>query len=257
MVIFDMDIETYEVVQLIQREESKDVYVCSERADRYGDYLYIPCQSEKYIIKYGIKTKTLERLYPANEIISYSSIYFIEGKCWLIPFDITNGIRIWNVETNEIEKVLSMPNSIREQIPSEDKAAFYRTYYKDSKLYLCAYNIEDSLIVDTHTFAMDIWNMPYDIAMCRPNSGYYLHRISDIFEDDQRLYFINGVTGEWFYFEHGELKKLKIRTDYVDDDMRDRIYEDRLNYLLSLVNVSGTKKNELIKNIGQSIYSHI
>lgn len=255
MIIFNMDTETYEIVSLLGKRKSKDLLICHERADRLGDNLYIPCQSEKCIFKYRISTKSIERIYPGNETISYSSIHFIDGKGWLIPFDVTNGIRIWNIETNDIEREISMPDSIIEQLPPEDKAAFFRTYYKDNKLYLCAYNIEASLIIDTNTFAMNTWNMPYDVAICRPNSGEYLHRISDVFKDDQRLFFINGVTGEWFYFENDKLKKLKIRTNYVDDDMQRKIYRDKLDYLFALVHVLNIKECEINNNIGKDIYS--
>ena len=256
LLIFDMDAETYESVPLVQRETSKDLLICFEKADKLGNYLFIPFKSEKCILKYNIESKTIERLYPGNEAISYSSIYFIGGKGWLIPFDVTNSIRVWDIETNEIERVIPMPDSIIEQLPSENKAAFFRTYYKDGKLFLCAYNIEDSVIVDIGNFTTKTWNMPYDTEICRPNTGDYLHRISDVFEDDGRIYFINGITGEWFYFENDILKRLEIRTNFVADDMRGGIYNDNLNSLFSLVNFSNNEMSDL-NNIGENIYSAV
>lgn len=260
IVIFNLETENYEIVSISENDHDNQQYFCWEKAVMVNEYIYIPYKSQKSIIKFDIRTNSYEKILPDNQEIACTGIQLIDNKMWLIPCDAEDGINIWDHHTDEIVKKITLKNFITKNKYWLPAAIFNKSYYNNNALYLSACSIEENMVIDTDTYRISTWNMPYDTQNIPKTSGTYLWRNITIFEYNGRIYFINGINGEWYYFENGDSQQLKIRTDYHNDDMLSIHYHDDLKYLINIVNIANDLNidiGDIRDNIGTKIYKNI
>jgi hypothetical protein len=227
LICFNMETEEVNKIELENESSECERYMCWGKAAIVDEIIYIPYKTEKCIITYNQSTKKVGRLVPGGEFVSYSHIYIIKDKLWLIPYKMDEEIKIWEIKTNKIEKCIQLEKLEADEGTSQNTAAsFFATLYKKGKLYLCACGVEDNFIIDTVSYKIERWSMPYDNEKYDSNSGTYFQRVISILGENDILYFINGITGEWLYFKENELKTLEIISDFKT------VTNDNLLYLL-------------------------
>lgn len=268
----------YSVICINLKDDSIDVVrvnskeacecICGGGAVKFHDEILFPYETENCIVAFDFKDKIIQKIYPDNWSRKYTHVFNIRGKIWLIPFDINNGIIIWDREENIIEATIpfpqymmprnykqefeKFPEEIRKQLESYSTRYFGKSYQRGGEIHLLSSLIGENVVINTSNKVITGWNAEIE---CSDEILYtYLRSIKLInyIETEDGLYAISGVTGEWFHYIDGEWTKIIKQHIKIRNLIKDTIYIE--GKLFEFNNGQSYIKTE---NCGEKIYKDL
>ena len=222
MVIVDMDTDVIEYYRIASEQEDKRISI--GKAAFMGGDIFIACHNENHVLKYNCKLKKADKIVPGKEEREYLHLFNVDDRIWMIPFDVRDGIRVWNVQTDQFEEILYLPEEIIVQSEECEMAQFppdvadkirnkemsfwgYGAVFGQD-IYVFSHFAGRNLVVHTERKEYELWDVKVD---CSPDDmfkwGWAIKFIQFVRKEDE-LYLIGGVSREWFLWKDNMWEKV-------------------------------------------------
>lgn len=253
-----MDLETKEISKIRITEDSPDGeirQISSTAAAVWEQRFYFVSEDERLLYVFDTRTQCLQKLHLRGK--RYSGVFCIAGQLWLIPCNGSETLDIYDLESETIVDKLQFPEKVCQYSAGIKGRSFTKGVVKDRKIYLLA-NLEvTSVVIDIETRKIMEWHLP----AVESTNGNCLNWIG-LFKSEDRLYAINGLTGEWAVEEDSQdiwtYWKQKVVCTNIGDFQEDYAVEDYGNMFGSrvedLVEIDSGYQAAPNNNMGREIY---
>ena len=231
MVIIDMQNDTIEYQQIHSGQEIKRI--SSGEAVTIDDEIFFGFINEKCILKYNCRRKTLEKIFPGNEKRAYLHLFYDNDRFWLIPYDIHDGIRVWDMRTDRFEDVILLPeeiiakpeaSEIEKYLPDiaeliqDDKISYFgHGALMGQDIYLFSSWWGQNVVIHTKQREYEFWDIELH---CSPGDMYLWARndkfISFVQRNDE-FYLTSGLTKEWFLRKNNTWERVERHVSAIKD----------------------------------------
>lgn len=188
-----MDLETKVISKIRITEDSPDgeiMQISSTAAAVWEQRFYFVSEDESLLYVFDTKTKCLQKLNLRGK--RYSGIFCIRGQLWLIPCNGSETLDIYDLESEKIVDKLQFPEKVCQYSAGIKGRSFTKGAVRGRKIYLLA-NLEvTSVVIDIETRKITEWHLP-TVESTNENCLNWV----GLFKSEDRLYAINGLTGEW------------------------------------------------------------
>ena len=163
--------------------------ICAGTSARIDGQIYIPCEEEKIIYQYNMRNdEVIECERVKNR--KYRFVFAQGTKMYFIPYEMKEHILIWETDGDCIREM--------EITADIEECEFTHGIIYKGKLYLTSTYQKNNIWIDLHTEEMGTWLV---LGNETPEYQYkYLSNMCQLllFESEERLYLVNGITNEWF-----------------------------------------------------------
>lgn len=266
--IIRIDMECLEIEEIpLGRKGTGAFCYCIGSACFRENRIVFPVYSEGSICIYHIDKNEIDIVYPTGNKKIYSNILNVGDKLWLIPKKLYEGIDIWDMEREIIERTLVFLDEISILSQENEMTDIRDGFLIGHKLYLLPSGLGCGVSVDIDSGKANIWNLPneYEKEEFSTNQQYlYQLRYSAVLLEDKKAV-ICRLRGEWLECENNEVcmverhsireKKLIMELSIKDIGEVLLEYNMDLEDFIKIEKENRNRKREY--GIGKNIYEYI
>lgn len=223
LVMIDMETDAVEYYPVPLGKEGKPVG--GSNGMILGGNIFFAHKTEGCLVRFDTESKTMDKVFPANEKRTYSNLFRVDDKLWLIPADVDAGVRVWNTQTDEFEEIIAFPHEVTEK-PKESEIGKFPEAVADSlrqgeaayflggilygqEIHLLAYMLGRNVIIHTAEKKITSWDMDPDCFGAALYTWMRGLRYISYFHGEDGLYVISGLSGEWYRYKENRWEKVR------------------------------------------------
>ncbi len=232
VVAVDMESDLVEEYRIHHERESRQISIGNAAAK--DGAIYFSCKEEACLIRLDTKKKTVEKVIPAGEKRVYSNLFCIDQRLWLIPFEVREGIRVWNEQADTFEEILDFPREILEQtsesitmrfpdviadeIRNRNVSYFKRGILHNGNIHLPVNLTGKNVVIFTREKRIACWDVEPDCFEAAMYTWMRSLRILSYFQAADDLYAVSGISGQWYRFDGDRWERVRESVSVMEND---------------------------------------
>lgn len=211
-----MDMSTRKIKQI--KLAADNYRICTGKSAFFNKKIFIPCECDNTIIECNTNNFQI-RKHNIKKFNKHRFIFAFNNKLCIIPQNIQGEILVWNIEDNRIR-------TIEIDVEINKESEFVRGIIFKEKIFLISTNQKHNIMINLQTEKIETWSIPENNTP--ENSEKWISNLSQLllFEYQEKLYLINGLTCEWFIYEKNLWKRVNLSKQ--DKDNRPVILDGRI-----------------------------
>ncbi len=197
IVCFDIDTKEIKHIPVIDADSYQySGGLCSYGGALRENVIYMPSELDGSVYAVELGTGGVGKLPIENK--KYSSLFSVGDRLWLIPYDATETVDVYDLGEERIVRSLPFPKEMQpyaKAVSAAGKRYFQKGIEQGGVIYLLAYSGDKSVLIDTAAERIREWELPREKRETVTDYGneYWCNLLTV----EGKLCVINGYTGEW------------------------------------------------------------